>query len=892
MKDNQIASKGYKYKFSVIVPIYNVEDYLEETLESVINQTIGFEKNIQLILVNDGSPDNSEEICLKYKNKYPNNVVYIKQKNSGVSAARNNGLKYAEGELVNFFDSDDIWDKHTFKDVYKNYKKNRNIKIFSCKLIFFDARKGNHPLNYKYSKNKVVNVAEEYDYPQLSASSVFFSLDLIKKYQFPQEIKYSEDSRLINEILLDEKNIMMLKKPKYYYRRRNDGSSAIQNQVKNLDWYLSTPINVYKYLYNLSEKKYNKVLKYIQYVIMYDIKWRLVYNSTFSPLNALQRKTYSDSLIYLIKKTDDDVILSHKHLNLNEKLFLLKLKYDKKEKDMISITSENVLINEASIDINKLNFLQIDRVYLNDATLKFYGKINLKYISKKEFNIILDDKNIEVKYYKLASKSNNESFNGEDIYEYSGIEFNVPLDKENWKLSFKIGKINISPNFGIGAIFSKLLPRSYHHFKDRTLVLKNGSIYNNKKNIFKSIFYEVANDVNLLLKRKIKSLIIRLYTKISRLFKRKEIWLISDRVNRADDNGEHFFRYMIDNHPEKNIYFILSSSSIDYERIKKIGKVLDPNSIKYKLIFNNADVVASAHAENYIFNPLGRSGAYVRDQYYFKFIFLQHGITKDDLSPWLNINTKRIDMFVTACTKEYNSILEGNYNYGKDIVKLTGFSRFDNLLKMKKKTKLKNKIMFSLTWRSSLSVGINKENGERIYNPEFKNSDYYKFINRVFNDKKLLKVLDEKGYKIRFIPHPNVMPQIKDFDLNDFIEIETKNINYQKEFCENKLLVTDYSSVFFDFAYLKKPVIYYQADRDSFYEGQVYQQGYFDYNKMAFGPCLTDHDEFIDNLIKIINNDCKIEKKYLNRIEKTFKFNDDKNCERIYNEIVKKMTEL
>ena len=290
-----------KFKISVIIPIYNVGNYLEETIMSVVKQSIGF-KNIQLILVNDGSTDNSEDVCLKFKNMYPNNIIYIKQKNSGVSVARNNGLKYAEGELINFFDGDDIWDHHAFKEVYKNYKRNKNINIFSCKLIFFDAKKGNHPLNFKYSKNKIINVNEIYNYPQLSASSVFFSLKLIKKYQFPRGIKYSEDYRLINEILLSELKIMMLKKPKYYYRKRSNGSSAIQNQIKNLDWYLSTPINVHKYLYDLSEKKYNKVLKFIQYTIIYDISWRLKYNKFYSPLNDLQRKTYSDSLIYLIKK--------------------------------------------------------------------------------------------------------------------------------------------------------------------------------------------------------------------------------------------------------------------------------------------------------------------------------------------------------------------------------------------------------------------------------------------------------------------------------------------------------------------------------------------------------------------------------------------------------------
>ncbi len=112
-----------KFKFSVIIPVYNVEEFLTETIESVINQTIGFKENVQLILVNDGSPDNSEIICLEYREKYPNNVVYIKQENSGVSAARNKGMEYVEGEFVNFLDSDDKWSKDAFKEVYLNYNK-------------------------------------------------------------------------------------------------------------------------------------------------------------------------------------------------------------------------------------------------------------------------------------------------------------------------------------------------------------------------------------------------------------------------------------------------------------------------------------------------------------------------------------------------------------------------------------------------------------------------------------------------------------------------------------------------------------------------------------------------------------------------------------------------
>ena len=76
------------YKISTIIPIYNVEKYLDETIKSIINQTIGF-KNIQMILVNDGSPDNSEEICLKYKEKYPNNIIYVKKENKKYNTGNN-----------------------------------------------------------------------------------------------------------------------------------------------------------------------------------------------------------------------------------------------------------------------------------------------------------------------------------------------------------------------------------------------------------------------------------------------------------------------------------------------------------------------------------------------------------------------------------------------------------------------------------------------------------------------------------------------------------------------------------------------------------------------------------------------------------------------------------
>ena len=874
-----------KFKFSVIIPIYNVEEYLEETIESVVNQSIGFEDSIQLILINDGSPDNSEDICIKYKEKYPENVIYHKQKNAGVSAARNKGIELATGEFTTFLDSDDLWSENSFKEMYKASIDNKDINIYSCKMVFFDAQKGNHPLNYKYKENKIVNILEDYEYPQLSSSSLFIKTSALEGHRYDKNIKYSEDNKFINEIIFEQEKMMMLKTPIYYYRKRSTGTSAIQGQTMKIEWYTVTPDKVYKELFELSKKKFGKVIKYIQYLVCYELAWRIVFNTKFD-ISDKDRNFYSKTLTNLIKEIDEELIASHKHLDLAKKVFLLEEK-NKNIIEKIKYNKNTIELYRNEIKKKTLGFVLIDQIYDKDNKLIVYGKLDRRFVKEKDFNIKQNDKKLKVNYYNLTNDFDEETFNNKTLHDYIGINFEIEytinseiefFNKEEW----------IYPRFKkTCSIFTEFLPKSYHHCKKRTIVLKKHKLYCQKRSLFKSIYYELRNEYSLLKRKRFKAFLVRLITKFVQTFKRKELWFISDRVDKADDNGEHFFKYMIDNHPKANVYYVLTKNSVDYERMNKIGKVIDPNSNKYKLLFHSADYVVSSHAENYIFNPLGSQGKFIQDQYRFKYVFLQHGIIKDDLSAWLNVNTKKMDMFVTSTTPEYQSLLDCQYYFGPEVVKLTGLPRYDTLLEKQKKYKPENKIMLSLTWRTSLVSTIDKTTGKRLYSEEFKNSDYFKFLYNLMTDERLHKVMKEKGYKIRFIPHPNVLGQLKDFPKNEFVEIEEGSINYQKEFCSNKLLITDYSSVFFDFGYLKKPIIYYQADREEFFAGQLYDEGYFNYDTMGFGPVFEDYENFIKELISMIKKDCKLDKKYEKIIDKTFKFQDNKNCERVYNEIKK-----
>ncbi len=110
------------FKFSIITAIYNSERYLEESIESVISQDIGFEDNVQLILVDDGSTDKSRDIAIGYGNKYPNNILVLTNENEGVASARNLGLKHVEGKHVNFMDSDDKLSPNTLTAVEEFFK--------------------------------------------------------------------------------------------------------------------------------------------------------------------------------------------------------------------------------------------------------------------------------------------------------------------------------------------------------------------------------------------------------------------------------------------------------------------------------------------------------------------------------------------------------------------------------------------------------------------------------------------------------------------------------------------------------------------------------------------------------------------------------------------------
>ena len=163
----------------------------------------------------------------------------------------------------------------------------------------------------------------------------------------------------------------------------------------------------------------------------------------------------------------------------------------------------------------------------------------------------------------------------------------------------------------------------------------------------------------------------------------------------------------------------------------------------------------------------------------------------------------------------------------------------------------------------------------------------YKFYNKLINDKRLHDILKKKGYKILFCLHPSLNSQLVDFKENEFVNVSCL-ANYSKVIKESKFLITDYSSVAVDFAYLKKPILYTQFDKDNFSDiHRFYRDGsHFDYEKCGFGEVVYDYESTINKIIDMINSDFKIKKIYDKRINEYFEYFDNNNSKRVFDSII------
>ena len=267
-------------KVSVIVPFYNVEGYIEKCLDSLVNQTL---EDIEIILVNDGSQDNSILIVKKFLEKYLEKIVYLEKENGGLSDSRNYALSYAKGEYVAFLDSDDYVEKDMYEKMYGIAKK-ENSDMVECDFYweYPDKKKIDTGVIY-YGQNEMVEKVRVVAWNKLIKREI---LDKTK-IEFPKGLRY-EDVEFTYKLVPFLNKVSFCKEPLVHYVQREGSISNLQNErTKEIFDVLDHVIEFYK-----ENDLYNKFKEQLEYVYV-----RYAFCSSFLRMAKIQDEALKERLL-------------------------------------------------------------------------------------------------------------------------------------------------------------------------------------------------------------------------------------------------------------------------------------------------------------------------------------------------------------------------------------------------------------------------------------------------------------------------------------------------------------------------------------------------------------------------------------------------------------------
>ncbi len=356
-------------------------------------------------------------------------------------------------------------------------------------------------------------------------------------------------------------------------------------------------------------------------------------------------------------------------------------------------------------------------------------------------------------------------------------------------------------------------------------------------------------------------------------------WLVGEERQEARDNGYWFFKYVRENNPKQKIAYVIDKKCADYKNVKDLGKVIKWGGISHWFWYLVAKKNISSQkgckpnaAACYLFEVKLRLW---RNKRY----FLQHGVIMNNLE-WLYYKKCYFKLFCVSAKPEYDYVSE-KFGYPSGIIECLGLTRFD---KLHEKCEIKNQILVMPTWRENL-VRPHGTFTENILKKQFTQSEYFKKWSEFLCSEELQTILSENNYTLLFYPHRNMqcyLDKFKELQLGDNIKIAVpEELSVQQALKESACLLTDYSSVFFDFAYMKKPIVFYQFDEEEFRRSQ-YKEGYFDYHNNPLGKWSGNLTECLKLIKEQLDNHCPEN----DRVKEFFELYDDKNCERTYNAIL------
>ena len=354
----------------------------------------------------------------------------------------------------------------------------------------------------------------------------------------------------------------------------------------------------------------------------------------------------------------------------------------------------------------------------------------------------------------------------------------------------------------------------------------------------------------------------------------RDFWLVCEDRNDARDNGYWFFRYVREHYPKQKIAYAINKKSVDYSKVKPLGKIIRFGGFSHWFWYFVADKNISSQKNGkpnaavcYLIEvvlKLRRKNRY----------FLQHGVIIND-NEFVHYKNTYMYRFVVSTQDEYDFVTS-RFGYPEGAISLCGLCRFDNLNDF---VVDKDTILIMPTWRQWISKGVEMKEIEG--SDVFEETNYFKHWSSLINNEKLIDLLEKNNKRLIFYLHRNMQKFVDCFKSKSDRVIVASSQEYDIATLLKKsaLLITDYSSVFFDFVYMKKPIIFYQFDEKIFRKYQ-YADGYFDYKDTPLAEWCEKEDELVSKIKSSIENDYKLKDE--KAVKKYFPSIDGNNCQRNY----------
>ena len=855
----------FQYKVTVIVPVYNVEEYLRSCLDSLVAQTIDHSQ-MEVLLINDGSTDNSLDICYEYAQSYFLFKVFSKE-NEGLSATRNYGIKRAQGKYMMYLDSDDMLAPETVKavtDFFDTVYDEVDLVTY-LDQSYKNGKKTKLHFRYNYLKKRGVYSIDEYPFICQTRVSVCVKNIFENNYLFDTTPNFRhEDQEYNNKILEKKRKIGFCDVGEYKYIRNE---TSIMATYMYPMYIFDTTMNYYESMFN----KYKKdVPKYLQSMFIHDMSWKIKENVLFP--HHLEGNDYVQGMQRIkniLDKIDDEIILLHPSTDNFHRHFFLNMKSDadqavlisdkdslsicKKGKNLLRIKKFEIILNKITVKKNKLQMLA------------FLKSPIFNYIEPPEIEAVVAKSDEEVErirldfflsswsWYKTKEKTNN----------FYGFYFNCNISDVK---SFKIQIVVDGNRYDTYYWFMPTAPYSNNIHQYVALLSKCKVEFN------KNVFYLTtlsSNEIESLRKKKTQKIssIPSLYTirVEADSIRDRNIWLYYDCRGVEKDNGYYQFIHDFDKRDNIERYYVNANDSLAEGLFTQEQKknIVTFGSIKHKILYCASSKIITAYVEDKNISPFDKEdNEYIADILNFETIYLQHGILHAHL-PWkYSPGRVNCDKIVISSYFEKENFTQ-KYNFLPDSLIESGMPRFDHI---NKKAKPINRILFAPSWRNYL-IGPADGNQWILTESKFLTSDYYILFNSFLNSPKLEDALSKNDLYLDFKIHPIFAPYLHLFEnKNEHVKLAPPSVNDE----DYAAFITDFSSFVFDFAYLKRPIMYFVPDMAQFKSGMnQYRELDLPFEK-AFGNLTTTPDEAVEELIGIIDNKFIPDSVYQKRMDNFF----------------------